>query len=121
MNALDLIKGTTAITLSPNGTCTIEQAVTVAYASIYAHQIGWYQATESVRYQSAAGGVTTYITLVEGERVWVTGGRMGSGVSDTNLDNAKGGYLKSGYLPVVEPRTGETCYIAGSKLKPIRD
>lgn len=30
MNALDLVKGTTATTLNPNGTCTIEQAVIVA-------------------------------------------------------------------------------------------
>ena len=41
MNALDLVKGTTATTLNPNGTCTIEQAVIVAERSVYAHQIGW--------------------------------------------------------------------------------
>ena len=122
MNALDLVKGTTTTTLAPDGTCTIEQAVAVAYRSIYAHQIGWYQATENVRYQYGAGGLETYITLVKGERVWVTGGRMGSGVDDTDLDNAKGGYRSgSTYLPVVEPLTGEVCYLPGGKLKPIRD
>ena len=122
MNALDLIKGNTATTLNPNGVCTIEQAVAVASRSIYAHQIGWYQATENVRYQYGAGGLESYITLVKGDRVWVTGGRVGSGVDDTSLDSAKGGYRSgSTYLPVVEPFTGETCYISGSKLKPIRN
>lgn len=122
MNALDLIKGNTTTTLNPNGTCTIQQAVAVASRSVYAHQIGWYQATENVRYQYGAGGLESYITLVKGDRVWVTGGRIGSGVDDTSLDNAKGGYRSgSTYLPVVEPRTGETCYISGGKLKPIRE
>lgn len=122
MNALGLIEGTSDTTLSPNAVCTIEQAVSVAYRSIYAHQIGWYQATESVRYQSAAGGVTTYITLDKGERIWVTGNRIGAGVGDTTLDQNKGAYKGSScYFPVVEPRTGETCYINATKLKPIRD
>ena len=122
MNALDLIKGNTTTTLNPNGTCTIQQAVAVVSRSVYAHQIGWYQATENVRYQYGAGGLESYITLVKGDRVWVTGGRIGSGVDDTSLDNVKGGYRSgSTYLPVVEPRTGETCYISGGKLKPIRD
>lgn len=122
MNALDLIKGNTATTLNPNGTCTIQQAVAVTSRSVFAHQIGWYQATENVRYQYGADGLESYITMAKGERVWVTGGRMGSGVDDTSLDNAKGGYRSgSTNLPVVEPRTGETCYISAAKLKPIRD
>ena len=122
MNALDLIKGVGDSCLDPRGTCTVEQAVAVASRSIYAHQIGWYQATENVRYQYGAGGLDSYITLVKGDRIWVTGGRLGSGVDDTSLDNAKGGYRSgSTYLPVVEPFTGETCYISGSKLKPIRN
>lgn len=122
MNALDLVKGTSATALSPNGTCTIEQAVAVAYRSLYAHQIGWYQATESVRYQYAAEGNSTYISLDKGERIWVTGNRMGAGVDDTWLDNLNGEYSSSYcYYPVVEPRTGEVCYIEAAKLKPIRD
>ncbi|MGN0507534.1 MAG: S-layer homology domain-containing protein [Lachnospiraceae bacterium] len=120
MNALGLLEGTSDTTLSPNAICTIEQAVAVAYRSIYAHQIGWYQATESVRYQSGTGGVTTYITLDKGERIWVTGNRIG--YSDTLLDQNKGAYKGSYcYFPVVEPHTGETCYISATKLKPIRD
>lgn len=43
MNALGLIKGTTDTTLAPTGTCTIEQAIAVAYRSLDAGRIGWYQ------------------------------------------------------------------------------
>lgn len=120
MTALGLLEETSNTTLSPNAICTIEQAASIAYRSIYAHQIGWYQATESVRYQYGIGELTTYISLDKGERIWVTGNRIGS--DDTLLDYNKGAY--SGYycyFPVVEPRTGETCYIPATKLKPIRN
>jgi len=120
MEALGILEGTSDTKLSPNGTCTIELAASIAYRSLYAHQIGWYQATESVRYEYGVGGLTTYISLDKGERVWVTGNRIG--YTDTLLDNNKGAYKGSYcYFPVVEPRTGEICYISATKLKPIRD
>lgn len=43
MNTLGLISGTSGTTLSPNGTCTIEQAIMVACRSLNAGSIGWYQ------------------------------------------------------------------------------
>lgn len=57
MNALGLIKGTTDTTLSPNGACTIEQALMVAYRSLNADRIGWYQNTGADNY---------------GERHWIS-------------------------------------------------
>ena len=121
MNALDLIAGTTTTTLSPNGTCTIEQALTVAYRSIYAHQIGWYQTTKEVNYLSVPGSEQTALTLTEGRRVWVTGNRIG--LRDTTLDNAAGKYREgdSCWTPVVDPYTGQTQYIRYVSLRPIRD
>lgn len=60
MNALGLISGTGKTTLSPNGTCTIEQAVAVASRSLYADRTGWYQ-------KNSSGSDW----LVYGTRVWV--------------------------------------------------
>lgn len=60
MNALGLVSGTSATALSPNGTCTIEQAIAVAGRSLYADRIGWYQ-------KNSSGGDW----LVYGTRVWV--------------------------------------------------
>lgn len=60
MNALDLIKGVTDTTLAPNGTCTIEQAIAVAYRSLDAGRIGWYQFVKD-------GGDW----LCYGDRLWI--------------------------------------------------
>lgn len=60
MNALGLISGTSGTTLSPNGTCTIEQAIVVADRSLYADRTGWYQKNSSGE-----------DWLVYGTRVWV--------------------------------------------------
>ena len=40
MNALGLVNGNTATTLNPDGKCTIQQAITVAYRSLSADKIG---------------------------------------------------------------------------------
>jgi len=119
MTALDLIQGKK---LKPKGVCSIQLAASVASRCLDAHQVGWYQAKEDVRYQSASEALTTYITLKKGDLVWVTGNRMGSGVMDTYLDKLKGEYSGSYcYFPVVEPLTGEKCYISAGKLKAVRD
>lgn len=70
MNALGLINGTTDTTLAPTANCTIEQALIVAYRSLDAGSIGWYQCVKSVK------GFGTYSDLathyVYGDRVWIT-------------------------------------------------
>lgn len=122
MNALDLIKGTTDTTLAPNGSCTIEQAIAVAYRSIYAHQTDWYQLKETVGYENPTGVDAHYAKVTEGSLVWITGNRMGSGMDDTTLDILKGEYSGS-YCdsPTVSPYTGQTVYLSAAKLRPIRD
>ena len=120
MNALDIINGTTDTTLSPNGTCTIEQAVAVAERSVYAHQIGWYQGAddaEDINYATApAAGTTVNTSLNPGDRVWVTGKRMG-----TYLDvDSVSGNVDSTWLPAINPYSGQLEYLSARKLRPIR-
>ena len=122
MNALDLIKGTTETTLAPNGNCTIEQAVAVAYRSIYAHQIGWYQVKETIGYENPTSTDASYAKVTAGSLVWITGNRMGGGTEDTMLDNMNGKYSGS-YCnyPTVSPYTGQTVYLSAMKLRPVRN
>lgn len=135
MNALDLIKGTTDTTLSPNGTCTIEQAVVVAERSVYAHQIGWYQAapvTNVYSYNGSTGEIeredgeytsfdSTNASLHPGDLVWITGKL--TGVSDllatapgTTVDQC----VYSAYLPGINPYTGQIMYLHYRDLIPVR-
>lgn len=69
MNALGLINGTSDTTLSPNLSCTIEQALIVADRSLDAGDIGWYQFVgEGIgAYDPPGSGYFTY-----GERIWCT-------------------------------------------------
>ena len=124
MNALDLVKGTTATTLSPNGTCTIEQAVAVAERSVYAHQIGWYQVDVDAganlgytvfRFLPSGGGVTN-TSLCTGDLVWVTGRRLG-GYNDYADLNSN---LAHTYAPVINPYTGQTQYLVNRDIRPVR-
>ena len=122
MNALDLIKGTSDTTLAPNNSCTIEQAIAVAYRSIYAHQIGWYQLKETIGYESPTGEDAGYAKATEGSLVWITGNRMGSGINDTTLDRLNGEYSGSYCdFQTVSPYTGQTVYLSATKLHPVRN
>lgn len=72
MNALGLIKGVTDTTLAPTAGCTVEQALIVAYRSLDAGGIGWYQCVKS-----PAGNMDHYSTsdkcsYTYGDRVWMT-------------------------------------------------
>ena len=118
MNALDLIKGTTDTTLSPNGTCTIEQAVAVAERSVYAHQIGWYQVVEPDHALMIlpTAGTPTNTTFAVGDYVWVTGRRIGLynemiGESDN---------LPYTFHPVINPYTQQVEYIVNRAIRPVR-
>ena len=135
MNALDLVKGTTSTTLSPNGTCTIEQAVAVAERSVYAHQIGWYQAapvTNVYSYNGSTGEIeredgeytsfdSTNASLHPGDLVWVTGKLTGvsdllATVSGTTVEDC----VYSAYLPGINPYTGQSMYLRYRDLIPVR-
>lgn len=119
MNALGLITGTSAATLSPNGKCTIEQAVIVAERSIYAHQIGWYQVTAE-DYSSfcfdPAKGTQVNAALRPGDMVWVTGRRLGVYNEFTDpSDN-----LPYTFVPAINPYTNQVMYLSNRDLRPVR-
>ena len=118
MNALGLIKGTTATTLSPNGKCTIEQAVAVAERSVYAHLIGWYQVvTSNSRIQTLpVDGTGTNTSFRAGDYVWATGKRLGLYNEDISDDFN----LPYTFLPVVNPYTQQVEYLANCDLRPVR-
>ena len=136
MNALGLITGTSDTTLSPTNTCTIEQAVLVAENSVYAHQIGWYQAApvtnvyeydESTgEYVREAGAYTSFdstnASLHPGDLVWITGKL--TGVSDllaTAPDTTVDQCVYSAYLPGINPYTGQIMYLHYRDLIPVRN
>ncbi len=137
MNALDLIIGTSDTTISPLKNCTIEQALTVATRSLYAHQIGWYQVVGVEEKQGftdmglannkywivpSGNGATTARTLSYSDRVWVTGNRYGGGVSDFLLDTVDGKYsYYSTYFPTNDPTSGQQFYLEAEWLRPVRD
>ena len=135
MNALGLINGTSSTTLSPADKCTIEQALLVAENSVYAHQIGWYQAapvTNIYDYNSSTGEHErregdytsfdgTNASLHPGDLVWVTGKL--TGVSDllaTDPSTTVDDCVYSAYLPGINPYTGQTMYLRYRDLIPVR-
>lgn len=125
MNALDLIKGTSDTTLSPNNKCTIEQAIAVAERSVYAHQIGWCQ----VEFSEQNGlGITDFLTLPvmgtnvgatprEGTIIWSLGKRLGVYMDAPEIDNN----MPYTYCPVINYYTGQRQYIVARDLVPIRN
>lgn len=125
MNALDLIKGTSDTTLSPNNKCTIEQAIAVAERSVYAHQIGWCQ----VDFDDAKGNdITDFLTLPvmgtnvgatprEGTIIWALGKRLGVYMDEPEIDNN----MPYTYCPVINYYTGQKQYIVARDLVPIRN
>lgn len=125
MNALDLIKGTSDTTLSPNNKCTIEQAIAVAERSVYAHQIGWCQ----VEFSELKGdSQTDFLTLPvmgtnvgatprEGTIIWSLGKRLGVYMDEPEIDNN----MPYTYCPVINYYTGQKQYIVARDLVPIRN
>lgn len=125
MNALDLIKGTSDTTLSPNNKCTIEQAIAVAERSVYAHQIGWHQVVFS---EQNGSGITDFLTLPvmgtnvgatprEGTIIWALGKRLGVYMDEPEIDNN----MPYTYCPVINYYTGQKQYIVARDLRPIRN
>ncbi len=122
MNALGLIKGTSAATLSPEGDCTIEQAIAVAERSVYAHQIGWYQVVAAeedgrpVFLTLPADGTGVNATPSEGDIVWVTGQRLGAFIDEPEIDSN----LPNTFVPAINPYSGQVMYLNARFLRPIR-
>lgn len=114
MEALGLMRGNADGTILPEKACTIEEAIELAQRCTHAHQLGWYQARswgESTRSYfgnvciAPGAGYSTNQTFAPGERVWVTGPRLG-GVSK--------------FLPITEPYTGQTMYVDAEWFRPVR-
>ena len=135
MNALGLINGTSSTTLSPADKCTIEQALLVAENSVYAHQIGWYQAapvTNIYDYNNSTGeherreGAytsfdSTNASLHPGDLVWITGKLTGvSNLLATDPSATVDDCVYSAYLPGINPYTGQTMYLRYRDLIPVR-
>lgn len=125
MNALDLIKGTSDTTLSPNNKCTIEQAIAVAERSVYAHQIGWcqvafpeqYSWTETDFLTLPVKGTNVGATPREGTIIWALGKRLGVYMDEPEIDNN----MPYTYCPVINYYTGQKQYIVARDLVPIRN
>ena len=135
MNALGLINGTSSTTLSPADKCTIEQALLVAENSVYAHQIGWYQAapvTNIYDYNNSTGEHerregeytsfdSTNASLHPGDLVWITGKLTGvSNLLATDPSATVDDCVYSAYLPGINPYTGQTMYLRYRDLIPVR-
>lgn len=72
MNALGLIGGTSATTLSPTSPCTVEQALIVACRSLDAGGIGWYQCVKSPSGNMEHYSTSDMCCYTYGDRVWFT-------------------------------------------------
>ena len=115
MEALGLMNASSGGTLFPEKTCSIEEAIDLTKKCTHAHQLGWYQARSwgEGDGRSYFGNVcyiphqemSTNHTYAPGERVWVTGPRLG-------------GSSKS--LPILEPYTGQILYVDAEWFRPVR-
>lgn len=115
MEALGLMNASSGGTLFPEKTCSIEGAIDLTEKCTHAHQLGWYQARSwgEGDGRSYFGNVcyiphqemSTNHTYAPGERVWVTGPRLG-------------GSSKS--LPILEPYTGQILYVDAEWFRPVR-
>ena len=115
MEALGLLTGISESELGPESVCTIEKAIEVTEKSTHAHQLGWYQARSwgegtgrsyegSVCYMPHVSGTTNHF-ISPGERVWVTGPRVG---------------LMYDFLPIRESYSGERMYVKAEWFRPVR-
>ncbi|MBE6688053.1 MAG: S-layer homology domain-containing protein [Ruminococcaceae bacterium] len=130
MNALGLIKGTTATTIAPNDTCTIEQALVVAYRSLDADDIGWYQSLNEFHNNSRGylggtlnkffsvgiGGTAAFSSYTNADRYW-----SNKPHTPANLLDGEDTWRESNALPVLEPYTGIQSAVPLEDFMPIKD
>ncbi len=116
MDALGLLTGTSKTLLAPDATCSIETAIDVAEKSTHAHQLGWYQArnwaenkgrhNDGSEYLMPVSGTRTNHFISSGERVWVTGPRLG---------------FSWDFLPITDCYSGQTMYLKAEWFRPVRN
>ncbi len=116
MNALGFVKGVSDTAIDPDAGCTIEQAILVAYRSLFAEEIGWYQMVNNKSanyqfepYEDYSGDNRTQATVEYGDRIWVT-------AVDKEIPNSYG-FLKTSY-PYFPQRTA---WVSAEHFKPIKD
>lgn len=130
MNALELIKGTSDTTIAPNNTCTIEQALIVAYRSLDADEIGWYQSlnefhknsrgylggTTNKFFSIGIGGTAAFSSYTHADRYW-----SNKPHNPANLLDGKDIWRESNALPVLEPYTKIQSAVPLEDFMPIKD
>lgn len=70
MTGLGLMTGISGNTLAPTTACSIESALILAYRSMDAGYIGWYQCAKTVKGFGKYSDLATHYTY--GDRIWVT-------------------------------------------------
>lgn len=130
MNALGLVKGTSDTTIAPNNTCTIEQALIVAYRSLDADDIGWYQSLNEFHNNSRGylggtlnklfsvgiGGTAAFSSYTNADRYWSNKPHTPAYLIDGNDM-----WRESNALPVIEPYTGIQSAVPLEDFMPIKD
>ena len=130
MNALGLVKGTSDTTLAPDAYCTIEQALIVAYRSLDADEIGWYQSlnefhnnsrgylggTTNKFFSVGIGGTAAFSSYTNADRYWCNKPH-----TPANLLDGKDVWREENALPVLEPYTGIQSAVPLEDFMPIKD
>ena len=116
MNAIGLVKGTSNTAISPNGTCTIEQSILVAYRSMTAHLLGNYKANlvlSGVRTKFAPYNYDGLVTnnLYYNEPIWIQE-ILTNDETSANDDDAWGMFK--------DPQSGQTLYVKMEHITPVR-
>jgi hypothetical protein len=134
MNALGLVKGVSDTEISPDGTCTIEQAVVVANRSVNADQIGWYQIPisseqrflgfagdyfENCYYYAPTDHAPTQTLVFHSDRIWVDIPTSGGQKLSENPDMIAS--MKSRMLATVDPYTGDRAWVPEILYRPIKE
>lgn len=104
MNALGLVPAKTATTLDPGGICTVQEVLQVAFRSLSADDIGWYQCYKvpSMYPFYRNHGPITQTSYDLGDRVWVS-------AKDAE-----------GWLSVIDPCNGLDRQVPVGDFRPIR-
>ncbi len=130
MNALGLVKGVSDTDIAPNNTCTVEQALIVAYRSLDADEIGWYQSLNEFHNNSRGylggtlnkffsvgiGGVAAFSSYTNADRYWCNKPH-----TPANLLDGKDIWREENALPVLEPYTGIQSAVPLEDFMPIKD
>ena len=107
MNALGLINGNKEGALNPKNNCTIQQALAVAYRSLSADEIGWYQCCKTSYHDAYCyglhGDLITQNTYHLGERVWVSSAAY------------------EGFYAIPDTYTGDTLWAPVDSFRPIKE